>query len=266
MHLEKSMNPDSRPHDPAVEAQHAVFEQVFSDQQRWGFHDTSDPLTRYVRDRRMRIALRHLQQSGFPPPSEMSALVVCGGVGGEATYLRKAGFGKVVNSDFSEQATARSLERDPQIEAIVLNAQEMNLPDDLFDIVLVQDGLHHLPRPVSGLNEMLRVARRAAIVIEPHTGLVANMIGQRWETHDQTINFVFRWNRWIFEQVVLNQLLKNFRAVQPIRVWDHSGAVSKVSRKLGFKILDAQIAKLVYALLTPVNFLGNSFIGIAIKK
>ena len=60
---------------------------------------------------------------------------------------------------------------DERLKTRVLNAEEMSeVEDGSYDLVLVQDGLHHLPRPTLGFTEMLRVARIAAIVIEPHSG------------------------------------------------------------------------------------------------
>lgn len=39
-----------------------------------------------------------------------------------------------------------------------MDAESLDAPDDRYDLVLVQDGLHHLSRPVTGLMQMLRVA------------------------------------------------------------------------------------------------------------
>ena len=67
--------------------------------------------------------------------------------------------------------------RDPRLDTRQMDAEALDVPDNSYDIVLVQDGLHELRRPVLGLTEMLRVARRAVIVIEPHTGVVAGLLG-----------------------------------------------------------------------------------------
>ena len=202
----------------------------------------------------------------LPAFSEMTSLVICGGAGGEASYLRKAGFARVVNSDFSSEAVARARERDPDIESLVINAQDNHLPDEAFDLVFVQDGLHHLPRPASGLNEMLRVAKRAVVVLEPHTGLVARLMGTKWEKHGETVNFVFRWNNCIFCQIALSQLLQRQCTIICLRMWDHSGLVYKVAKFPRVRQCEKFIAQFLYSLLTPFNFLGNSFTGIILKE
>jgi ubiquinone/menaquinone biosynthesis C-methylase UbiE len=68
------------------------------------------------------------------------------------------------------------MDRDKRLKGIVLNAERTNLPSQSFDIALVQDGLHHLSSPVQGFTEMLRVAKRAVVFLEPHDSLVGRMI------------------------------------------------------------------------------------------
>ena len=48
--------------------------------------------------------------------------------------------------------------------------QDMNdlkFEDDSFDFVFVKESLHHLSKPYQGIYEMLRVAKKGAILIEP---------------------------------------------------------------------------------------------------
>jgi ubiquinone/menaquinone biosynthesis C-methylase UbiE len=262
------MDPIKQNYDASIAKQHAVFQRHFSGVAGQAYritHDTNDPLTRYARDRRLALVVAKLSESGLPALSEMSALVVCGGAGGEATYLRKSGFREVVNSDFSSEAVARSIERDPDVSSVVLNAQCIDLPDDSFDILLVQDGLHHLPRPVCGFNEMIRVAKRAVIVLEPHDGFVANFFGTTWETQGSTVNHVFRWNRSLFRQVTMSQLLQHHGKILVLRIWNHPAHIARIASIVRFKRLQVVLAKFIYTMLAPLNFWGNSFIGIVIK-
>jgi SAM-dependent methyltransferase len=247
-------------------SQKQAFESLFSaDCARWAFHDTKDPLTRYLRDRRMNIALGFLERRLGSDLRSCSVLVSCGGVGGEASYFANQGFTNVTNSDFSENALAVCRQRDSRIKTLQINGEQMDLADNSFDLVLVQDGLHHLPRPALGLNEMARVARRAVVVIEPHAGLVARLIGTKWERHGDAVNFVFRWNQEFFEQVLLSQLLEAPLEIRVFRVWDHNSAVRKIVSKLGGGRASLAAAKLIYGCLAPLNFVGNNMVGVAIK-
>ena len=132
-----------------VDAQRAEHDAIYSDrsESRWAFHYTADPLIRYLRDRRLDIALKTIARHGTLDPARQSALLVCGGVGGEGTYLANQGFSDVTVSDISPEGLEQCRRMDPRLKTRVLNAEDMaELPDSSVDIVLVQDGLHHLPR------------------------------------------------------------------------------------------------------------------------
>jgi len=47
------------------------------------------------------------------------------------------------------------------------NAESLSFADDSFDFVLCKESYHHFPRPMRALYEMLRVARRGVLLIEP---------------------------------------------------------------------------------------------------
>jgi len=52
------------------------------------------------------------------------------------------------------------------------NAEALSFEDNAFDFVLCKESYHHFPRPMIALYEMLRVARQAAILIEPFDGFL----------------------------------------------------------------------------------------------
>jgi SAM-dependent methyltransferase len=258
-------NNSSNP-DDGIEAQRSVFERNFGrDPGDFAFHDTKNLVVRYLRDRRLNKVMERLQHYLGQDLSQVSALCVCGGVGGEATYLRNAGIGEVTNTDFSENALGVCRARDPRLKTRLLNAETMDLENESFDVVLVQDGLHHLPRPVLGFNEMLRVARKAVIVLEPQSGWSGRILGREWEEHEGTFNYVFRWNADLLKSATRSQLLKRDLAFEVIRLWDHSGCVHRAVYPLGNGKLSLLAAKSIYAALTPLNFLGNQFIGMVFK-
>lgn len=233
---------------------------------RWAFHYTDDRLIRYLRDRRLKIAMRTLDQLGHLRPGTQSVLVVCGGVGGEGTWLRRSGFLDVTVSDFSEEALQRCQRFDPLLKTLALNAEDINLPNDCYDIVLVQDGLHHLSRPTLGFTEMLRVARTATVVIEPHAGLVGKLIGAKWEVHGEAVNYVFRWNALLLEQCASSYLLSPpGLIIVAARFWDHNVSVRRAVEHLP-RWSRTMAARLVYGLLTPFNRFGNMMVGIVIKS
>jgi SAM-dependent methyltransferase len=253
-----------------VEQQHKVFESQYdSELERWSFHDTKEPLTRYIRDRRIKIGVQRAMKVSGSTPQEWDVLVVCGGVGGEGTLLANLGFRSVTVSDFSANALEICQVRDPRLKTAVVNAEAIELPENSFDLVLVQDGLHHLPRPMLGYTEMLRVARRAVIVIEPHAGLVGRIIGTTWEKHDDEVNYVFRWNQLMLEEPARSLLLDSATDIRAIRIWDHCMTVVRLAEKLRLGNGRAAVfaAKCFYAALNiPFSRLGNMMVGVVVKK
>jgi ubiquinone/menaquinone biosynthesis C-methylase UbiE len=233
----------------------------------WDYHYTSDPLIRYLRDRRLHRALKELDKRGRLDVAKQSVLLVCGGVGGEGTFLANQGFADVTVSDLSEKAMELCRRFDGRLKTSVLNAEHMSeVEDGSYDLVLVQDGLHHLPRPVLGFTEMLRVARSAVVVIEPHSGLIARAIGTQWEVDGDAVNYVFRWNRSMLEQTTRSYLLQEDAEVITCRFFDHNLVVNRMVSKLPLprrtKLLAAKAA---YGLLHFAAPIGNMMVGIVLK-
>lgn len=243
------------------EQQYAVRDALY-----WSFHDTKDPLIRYLRDRRLQIGVDRVLRTMRCAASDLDALVVCGGVGGEGTFLANAGFRSVTVSDFSQSALDFCRARDPRLLTKLLDAEQLALPAASYDLVLVQDGLHHLPRPTLGFTEMLRVARVAAVVIEPHTGVVAQLLGTKWETEGDAVNWVFRWNTDTLTQITNSYYPAARCNVVPIRIWDHNVVMGKVARALGGRTMGLAVVKFLYGALDAcLWWAGNMMIGIVFK-
>lgn len=246
-------------------AQKVAFDESYGGRDsRWSFHYTDDPLTRFLRDRRLHTALRMLDRFGILDLARQSVLVVCGGVGGEGTFLRKAGFGDVTVSDFSFEALQRCRRFDPALKTLLVDAERMELPESSYDIILVQDGLHHLSRPVLGFTEMLRVARKAVVVIEPHTGLVGRLAGTQWEKQGAALNYVFRWNRLLLEQCTRSYLLSTDARILVDRLWDHGAVMARSVGRLPRR-MRLPAARALYAASRGISPAGNMMVGVVIK-
>jgi ubiquinone/menaquinone biosynthesis C-methylase UbiE len=251
-----------------LEQQQRAFDKTYQnhDPARWDFHDTSDRLTRYLRDRRLSIALAMLRENMQTQHESLSALVVCGGVGGEGTFLANNGFAEVTVSDFSDAALSVCQIRDDRLRTLRLNAEAIELPDESYDVVLVQDGLHHLTRPALGLSEMLRVARRAVIVIEPHSGIVGRVFGTTWEHEEGATNYVFRWNTHLLREVTYSYLVNPDVAVCVKRIWDHNVVMARMASVVRPRRFAVSVARVIYGILdTLARPLGNMFIAVVVK-
>ena len=244
----------------------AAFDDIYgTDPNSWAFHDTPDPLVRYLRDRRLRVALSLLAPAIAPESPLWSALVTCGGAGGEGTWLADHGFGPVIVSDISRNALEICRRRDSRLGVMELDAQSMGLADDAYDLVLVQDGLHHLERPTAAFGEMLRVARRAVVVIEPYRGLVGQLFGKTWETQAGVANYVFRWRGWLVRDLTRSQLVGSSYTVRVVRLWDHNLMVARFARLGGAGRGGLRAARVTYAALAPFSWAGNMMVAIVVK-
>ena len=251
------------------EQQHRAFEQRYgnSDLDDWAWYEDPDPATRLQTDRLIDRGIDRLLEITNSQAKDWKVLITCGGVGGEATYLRNKGFTNITNSDFSSEAIEIAKRREPTIKSIVVNAEDIDAEDGEYDLVIVRAGLHHLPRPVLGMNEMIRVASKAVVALEPNEGVIAKVLGQEFEVEEGEINYVFRWTEELLEQVVKSQLLEdpvhieNLRSVHHHKVWVLAEKFCK-----GDKAKMHKLIKSVYQVGAPVlDRVGNAFIGIVVK-
>jgi ubiquinone/menaquinone biosynthesis C-methylase UbiE len=90
-----------------------------------------------------------------------------GRYGTDANYLLSHGMKQVMATDISDTflkiAKAEGFISDYQVE----NAEKLSFGDASFDFVLCKESYHHFPRPAVALYEMLRVAKRGIVLIEP---------------------------------------------------------------------------------------------------
>jgi ubiquinone/menaquinone biosynthesis C-methylase UbiE len=250
-----------------VEQQKESYEDIYANSENWSFWDDPHPLTRYILERRMRIGIEYLMKLTNTTPADWDVLVVCGGVGGEGTVLANMEFRSVTVSDISENALQVCRVRDSRLKTILLNGENLDLPDNSYDLVIVQDGLHHLPRPVLGLTEMIRVAKKAAIFIEPHTGIVADVLGQEWEDNNGTINYVFRWDKTLLEQTIKSYILQMPCHIKAIRLWNHNIVMSKLANLFGGDKTGLFVVKLAYFLLDAIfGKIGNMMVGVIVLE
>jgi ubiquinone/menaquinone biosynthesis C-methylase UbiE len=121
---------------------------------------------------RRSVALVHAELKGA------SVLSICGGSGLDAEFLSEAG-ATVLCTDISAGAVKRAAARSSRFaidfEVAVADAEALPFKDDSFEFVYVHDGLHHLERPLLGVAEMARVARRGVCITEPAQAAITRL-------------------------------------------------------------------------------------------
>ncbi|MBM3883621.1 MAG: glycosyltransferase [Verrucomicrobia bacterium] len=112
----------------------------------------------------------------------------------------------------SVPATGKLVALDRRFSCEVQNAEALPYPSGSFVLVFCREGLHHLARPWLGVYEMLRVCRKAAIVIEPYDTLAGRVLERLGRSSVYEVNqhrnlrfrdnYVFRFSRGGLESML----------------------------------------------------------------
>ncbi len=92
-----------------------------------------------------------------------------GKFGSDAAFLYSQGI-DVVATSISSHTLEAAHSRGYIQKYAVENAEAMSLADRSVDFVLCKESFHHFPRPPVAFYEMLRIARKAIVLIEPIEG------------------------------------------------------------------------------------------------
>lgn len=96
-----------------------------------------------------------------------------GRYGNDAKYILRKGVDALA-SDISEILLKEAKDSEYLPDYRVENAESLSFADSEFDYVLCKESYHHFPRPMIALYEMLRVARRGVLLIEPNDTFTSN--------------------------------------------------------------------------------------------
>lgn len=152
------------------------------------------------------------------PLQGKSVLTVCTGSGIEADRLSSQG-ARVTATDLSPDAITRLHQRYPHLLASVADAEQLPFEDASFDVALVRRGLHHLPRPILGIYEMIRVARSHVILMEAQDSWAVQLLtrgkffgliphGGQIECHG---NYIYRFSRRELRKITQAMFLGGIR-------------------------------------------------------
>ncbi len=169
--------------------------------------------------------LERAKREGFAPGSVLAV----GAGWREAETLVRFPFDEIVLSGVVEpdERVQRALEADRRLRYELANGEALRIASRSFDLVLCKEALHHLARPLQGLYEMLRVARRAVAFVEPwdcalgrcleRVGLATRYEGDQAGNSGQRDNHVFRFDRHLLEGLLRSLYLES-GAVLELRV------------------------------------------------
>ena len=179
---------------------------------------------------------------------EPGSLLAIGASVREARRLVRHPFERIVLSGVTEpdEALSEALDRDPRLEHAYANAECLPYPTASFDVVLCKEALHHLARPVLGLYEMLRVARRGVVFVEPWQTPGVRVLERlglatRFERNQRgnlllRDNYLFRWSRSQLVALLTSLYLESGARLEVTLGWSSSRVLAhrlRAVRRLG---------------------------------
>jgi SAM-dependent methyltransferase len=90
-----------------------------------------------------------------------------GRYGLDAIRMVRRGFSDVTATDLTDHLLKISFDAGLLKKISAENAEKLSFSDSSFDFVLCKEAFHHFPRPMLALYEMLRVACKGVVFIEP---------------------------------------------------------------------------------------------------
>jgi SAM-dependent methyltransferase len=226
-----------------------------------------DRLVHWLTTWRLSVAVQKMLKATDDVIKNSRVLILGSAEGYEGTILCDLGFSDVTVSDLSEVAVKVALARDKRLRGCSLDIENCCIPGESFDVLIVQDALHHLPRPVNGFTEMLRIARRAVLFLEPHDSLAGRHVGKTWEQNGDAVNYVFRWTKDLVQNVTCSYLGHDRFLNLSFSFWHHNVHLERLGRMFGggaFALNSIRFGKTVMGCVAPSG--GNQFCGLVIKS
>jgi SAM-dependent methyltransferase len=169
-------------------------------------------------------------------------VLILGGSPDDEDVLRCAGFVRILNSNLANDIGRISGDRPDAGKSFSrIDAEQMELPDESFDVVFAHEVLHHCRSPHRALCEMLRVSRRYVLFLEPNDSMVMSLLvkmrlsfpyellavidheyGSGGVRNSQIPNFIFRWNKTEVSKTVSSCIPERTFSVHAYPYWDFS--------------------------------------------
>lgn len=167
---------------------------------------------------------------------DASALVI-GASPADCRVLRRAGFRHLVPSNISAEAVDEP--GVPKADLLEIDVEDMRLAKESYETVIAYEVLHHCRSPHRGLCEMLRVARKHVIFLEPNESFMMRaLVGMKMSfpyelpavidhnglsggVRNTCIpNFVYRWNEREVWKTVASAMPEFRFKVEGYPYWD----------------------------------------------
>lgn len=217
--------------------------------------------------------------------SSNSWLTVGDAYGLDASYILSKGVKDITASDLSTHFLKIANEEGLIGKFAAENAERLSGGDSSIDYVLCKEAYHHFPRPYAALYEMIRVAKKAIVIIEPQDPIskmplllwLTNVLGainpayisKVWKnqfSYEPVGNFVYKVSEREFEKFAagLGFPLVAFKKINPNFWYEGLEQYQAVPQEKRFK--KVLFKKRVFDLLVRVGLVSSHVLGTVVFK
>ncbi|MCE7069672.1 class I SAM-dependent methyltransferase [Dyadobacter sp. CY327] len=147
-------------HSGWYEVQYATQEAKDKAIENWEYDEQHKTINHWIHRRQLELTAPFTLE-------KKSWLTIGDGYGFDANYFFRQGLDTTatdISGTFLPLSQARGFFDHYSVE----NVEKLSFGDDTYDYIFCKEAYHHFPRPYLGVYEMLRVAREAVILVEPH--------------------------------------------------------------------------------------------------
>lgn len=186
-----------------------------------------------------------------------------------------------LNSDFLSVAQSEGFIKEFSAE----NAEKLSFQDNTFDYILCKETYHHFPRPFMAVYEMLRVCKKAVVIIEPQDPIskipallfVSNVLAaindklvqKFWKnrfSYEPVGNFVYKVSEREFEKLAagINLPLVAFKKINSHFYF--KGAETMKASPGNLKFITLKVKKKIFDILVGLGFFSSQVLSSVIYK
>lgn len=212
-------------------------------------------------------------------------LTVGDAYGHDAMYLLNNNVKDVIATDLNDDLLAVSKEIGLVNKYSAENAEKLSFSDNSIDYILCKESYHHFPRPYAALYEMIRVAKKGIIIIEPQDPIskmplllflsnvlekikvgLTNKLWKNRFSYEAVGNFVYKTSEREFEKFAagLNLPLVAIKSVNPNFWFPGSDKIPANLEEKKFKII--LFKKKIRDVLSRLGIFPSQTLSIAVFK